>query len=390
MGGSNSKSVRENDPHLEQKSLQNVVAGTEKEFKLLKNTRLDIAFTGDSGVGKSSLVNAFRNVPDYGPGAAKVGTTQTTNKPEGYLHPKFPGITLWDLPGIGAGDFKPKDYLKKVNFSRYDFFILVASDRFTVHHTMLAAEIQKMKKKFYFVRSKLDQAMNAERKNPEFDEAQALETIRQYCLSNLIDVGAVNPSVFLISSWHLDMYDYRLLQKTLANDLNDLKRLLLLMAMPAFSREHLQEKKAAMEAIIWKRALLSCAVGATPVPGVSLIFDVGLVVSTMIEFCTAFGLDGDSLHNLAKRAGRPVDVLRSAVKKTPMANQISAEFVLSLSSKTVLYSAAMVLEEVSDLVPVLGSLMGGVNSFNTTYFMLKGFLQDAVEDAENVLSKVLN
>ncbi|XP_015272147.1 PREDICTED: interferon-inducible GTPase 5-like [Gekko japonicus] len=393
MAGTNSKQSIEKGlagmkDALGQVNLEAVLANAEKELKLLKNTRLDIAFTGVSGAGKSSLVNAFRNISDYEEGAAKIGVKQTTMLAERYPHPKFPELTLWDLPGIGTPEFKPREYLEKVNFSRYDFFIIVASERFTVNDAMLASEIQKMKKRFYFVRTKVDQAMDAERRKPNFSETQTLEEIRKYCLSNLREEGAVDPRVFLISSWHLNMYDFPLLQKTLAGDLNDLKRPLLIMAMPAFSREHLEEKRAAMEAVIWKKAVVSCGVGAIPIPGLSLIFDIALLVSTMKEFCRNFGLDEESLCNLAKRVGKPVGVLKSAIKKTPMANQINPEFVKSLTTKSLLCGSAMVLEEVADFVPVLGSLVGGVNSFATTYYMLQGFLQDAVEDAESVLAKV--
>ncbi|XP_060113695.1 interferon-inducible GTPase 5-like [Heteronotia binoei] len=373
---------------LGQKSLQDVLAKADKELKLLKNTTLDIAFTGVSGAGKSSLVNAFRNISDYEEGAAETGVKETTMMAMKYHHPQFPELTLWDLPGIGTSSFKPKDYLEKVNFSRYDFFIIVASERFTVNDTLLASEIRKMNKRFYFVRTKVDLAVNAERRKPKFSETQTLEEIRKYCLRNLVEEGAVDPKVFLISSWHLNMYDFPLLQKTLADDLNDLKRPLLIMAMPAFSREHLQEKKAAMEALIWKKALLSCGVGAIPVPGLSLLFDIGLLVSTMKEFCTAFGLDDDSLRNLAQRVGKPVDVLKSAIKKTPMANLINPELVRSLMTTSAVVGTAMVLEELSDFIPVFGSVFGGVNSFATTFYMLKGFLRDAEEDAENVLAKV--
>ncbi|XP_015283898.1 PREDICTED: interferon-inducible GTPase 5-like [Gekko japonicus] len=393
MAGTNSNEsiklqLAEMKSYLKEKHLQDALANAYKELKLLKNTTLDIAFTGASGTGKSSLVNAFRNVSDYEEGAAKIGVTQTTMDPERYPHPKFPELTLWDLPGIGTRAFKPREYLEKVNFRKYDFFIIVASERFTMNDAMLASEIQKMNKRFYFVRNKVNQAMDAERRKPNFSEAQTLAEIRKYCLSNLREEGAVDPRVFLISSWHLNMFDFPLLQKTLAGDLNDLKRPLLIMAMPAFSREQLEEKRAAMEALIWKRALLSCGIGVIPIPGLSLIFDIALLVSTMKEFCRNFGLDEESLCNLAKRVGKPVDVLKSAIKKTPMANQINPEFVNSLTTKSLLCSSAMVLEEFADFIPVLGSLIGGVSSFSTTFYMLKGFLQDAVEDAESVLAKV--
>lgn len=366
---------------LEQNNLQNVLAETKQELTLLENTIIHIALTGESGTGKSSFLNAFRNMTDFDEGSAQTGVKETTENPKSYPHPRFPEVILWDLPGIGIEKFKPKEYLKKVNFSTYVFFIIVASDRFTVNDAMLASEIQKMNKKFYFVRTKVDQAVDSERRKPNFSETQTLKEIREYCIFNLTQKGIVNPKVFLISRWHLDKYDFPLLHKTLADDLNDLKRPFLIAAMPAFSAKHLEEKKAAMEALIWKKALLSCSVRAIPLSGFSSALDIALLVTTMKEICKAFGLDDDSLRNLAERVGRPIYVLKSAVKKTPMASQINPEFVQNLLSE-------VVLEDISHFIPVFGSVFGGVNSFATTFYMLKGFLQDAMEDAKSVLAAV--
>ncbi|XP_015261153.1 PREDICTED: interferon-inducible GTPase 5-like [Gekko japonicus] len=388
----NSKELIENDlaelkSRLEQESLPNVLADTDQELKLLKNTTLHIAVTGNTGAGKSSFVNAFRNISDYKESSAETDVKQTTMEPQKYPNDIFPEITLWDLPGIGTREFKPNEYLKIVNFSRYDFFIIVSAGRFTVNDTMLALEIKKMNKRFYFVRTKVDQDMHNEGMKPNFSETQTLEQIRNDCLSNLWKEGIDDPKVFLISRWHLNKYDFPKLHKTLAEDLNDLKRPLLIMAMPAFSREHLQEKKAAMEKLIWKKALKSCGVGAIFVPGLSVAYDVYLLISSMKEICRAFGLDKGSLCNLAERIRKPVDVLKSAVQKTPMASQIDSKFVLSLFTKFLTVGSAMAVEELARLIPVLGSLVGGVTSFATTRYVLKSFLEDAMADAESVLAK---
>ncbi|CAI5781149.1 interferon-inducible GTPase 5-like [Podarcis lilfordi] len=58
---------------------------------------LDIAIVGDSGVGKSSLVNALRNMADD-EGAAAVDVIKDTREPTGYLYSQYPDVTLWDLP----------------------------------------------------------------------------------------------------------------------------------------------------------------------------------------------------------------------------------------------------------------------------------------------------
>ncbi|XP_054854905.1 interferon-inducible GTPase 5-like [Eublepharis macularius] len=374
---------------LENRNLPDVIEQNDKYLNLLKNSTLDIAITGVSGAGKSSLVNALRGMTDSEEGAAETGETQITMERMKYSHPTFPNVSIWDLPGIGTPDFKAKNYLKKVHFKEYDFFVIVASNRFTTNDVLLAREILKMKKKFYYVRTKVDVSVDSERRKPNFCEEKCLDKIREYCCDNLAKAGESNPLVFLISRWDLNMFDFPHLQVTLENDLDDLKKYALIASMPAFSRDVLKKKKAAMESLIWKVSLVSCGIGAIPVPGLSLVCDIGILVATMRYFCKVFGLDEDSLRRLASRVRKPLSMLRSAIKKSPMASQVTTEFVTDLLTKSLVCGAVMAAEFALDFVPVLGSLTGGALSFVTTFYILKSFLHDVEEDAENVRAKAV-
>ncbi|KAL8219471.1 UNVERIFIED_CONTAM: hypothetical protein K2H54_025382 [Gekko kuhli] len=369
------------------RSLEEVTEDIRQELEELQNVKLDIAFTGVSGAGKSSLVNALRGMDDYEEGAAKVGITQTTMECHAYPHPLFPNVTIWDLPGIGTPEFRPKEYLEKVNFSQYDFFMIVTSERFTENDALLAHEITKMKKTFYFVRSKMDVSMAAEIRNPNFNMDKSIQKIRRYCYDNLTKAGESNSRVFLVSRRDLNMYDFPDLQETLESDLDDLKRHALILAMPLFSRKILEKKKAAMEALIWKLAIVSCAIGAIPVPGLSLVCDLGILAGALLHFYKVFGLDEESLRRVAKVFGKDYQVLKAAIKKSPMSSEITPKFVAGLLARSLLCVSLTVIELVLDFIPVLGSLFGGVSSFITTFFMLRSFLKDIVEDAENVRAK---
>ncbi|XP_077192563.1 interferon-inducible GTPase 5-like [Paroedura picta] len=371
---------------LDNNSLSDVIKQSNINLNLLKNTTLDVAITGVSGVGKSSLVNALRGMTDFEEGAAETGTVETTMNAKGYPHPTFPKVTIWDLPGIGTPCFKAEEYLRKVNFERYDFFMILSSERFTTNDILLAREICNMNKKFYYVCTKVDRRVNSARRQQSFNEERTLETIRKYYCANLAKAGEFWPRVFLICSWDLNKYDFPLLQKTLENDLDDLKRYALITTMPNLSREVLKRKKDAMEGLIWTLSLVSGAVGVIPIPGLSTVCDFGILVGTMIDFCKVFGLDEDSLHRLASRVGKPVPVLRSAIKKSEVANRITREFVTRLWRRSTVCRTMTTAEIFLDFIPVLGSVFGGIGSFATTFYMLKSFLNDVEEDAANVLA----
>lgn len=147
-----------------------------------RNTPLNVAITGESGSGKSTFINAFRGIGDEDQGAAPTGVVETTSQVTPYPHPKYPSVILWDLPGIGTTRFPADEYLKLVGFERFDFFIIISDSRFRENDVKLAQEIQRMKKKFYFVRSKIDDDIRAEkRKKRDFSEEKTLTKIRDDC-----------------------------------------------------------------------------------------------------------------------------------------------------------------------------------------------------------------
>nr|XP_033776794.1 interferon-inducible GTPase 5-like [Geotrypetes seraphini] len=360
-----------------------------ESLESMESAQLNIAITGESGSGKSSFVNAMRGLGDEEEESAKTGVDETTMEPTAYHHPQYPNITLWDLPGIGTPNFQAHSYLEQVNFEQYDFFIIIASDRFKSNHVKLARDIQEMGKKFYFVRSKVDQDLIAskERRPSTFDEGKILESIRRNCIENLKKENVKSLQVFLLSSWKLAMYDFPLLQETLEAELPKHKRHAFLLSLPNISSQVLKQKKEALQQNIWKLATVSCTIAAIPVPGLSVACDTAILVKALRDYCKTFGLDEESLANLAKKVNKPIDTLKAAIK-SPVAKEISANLVFKLLTKAV-GGGLMAVGYFLSFVPVFGSVTAGGISFGTTYYMLKSFLNDLEKDAQNVLCVAL-
>ncbi|XP_035261733.1 interferon-inducible GTPase 5-like isoform X1 [Anguilla anguilla] len=379
--------VREIREALENETLTSAVAKIQDYFEQLDRVELNIAITGESGSGKSTFVNAFRGLGDEEEGSAKTGVTETTMEPTVYPHPKYPQVKVWDLPGIGTPNFKADEYLQKVQFQRYDFFIIIASERFKVSNVQLATEIQRTKKKFYFVRSKIDNCINAEKRKKGFDKDKTLSLIRQDCITGLQESGVESPTVFLISSFDLQLYDFPQLEETMERELPKHKQRVLLLSLPNITLDINQRKKEALQANIWKMALLSGTIATVPIPGLSVVVDVSILVKELTSYYQAFGLDDESLQNLSEKTNVPLEELK-AVLRSPLNKEISADVVIKLLTKFA-GAGLMLLEYWVSTIPVFGSMAAGGTSYATTHSMLTSCLNELADDAHNVLMRAL-
>lgn len=382
--------VQEIRSALEDGDLCKATERLNKSLKEIENAPLNIAITGESGSGKSTLVNAIRGMDDEEEGSARTGVVETTTKPTPYPHPQYPNVTVWDLPGIGTPNFEAASYLQSVEFSRYDFFIILSSERFKQNDILLANEIQAMDKKFYFVRSKVDSDLHASkiRRKKTYNEGNILNEIRDNCIQSLKDGGIQNPQVFLLSCLELEKYDFLEMQDTLEKELPEHKRHIFLLSLPNISLPVLKKKREALRKDIWKWSSLSCAVATVPIPGLSVACDVGILVKAMISYRKAFGLDPQSLEKLANKLEKDVRELRSVIKSPIVVQEINKELATTLLTRGAA-GALMVVEYAASNIPVLGSMAAGGISFGTTYWMLYSFLKEIAEDAVRVLKKAL-
>ncbi len=359
-------------------TLEKATAKAKETFDQLMNVSLNIAVTGKTGSGKSSFINAIRGLNDEDDGAAPTGVTETTMELTIYEHPAVPNVKIWDLPGIGSPNFKASKYLKDVKFHTYDFFIILNSERFMENDVMLAKEIKKQKKNFYFVRSKIDNDISAEQRKKGFDEQNVLNKIRKDCQKNLKELG--DPKVFLISSIELEKYDFEKFQNTLEEELPVHKRSALLQAWPVCSAESLEKKIRMFKGLIWAASLASAGVAVIPVPGVSAACDASIVIIFLTRCYYAFGLDDGSLKRLSEKVNKP---LLEHVAKSKFASAIREKAMARLQVSVTLATLATI-EYVASLLPGVGSVAAAGISFGTTYYLLREGLNELVDIARKI------
>ncbi|XP_053123835.1 interferon-inducible GTPase 5-like [Hemicordylus capensis] len=369
--------------------LSEVVTRIQHSLETIWNAQLDIAITGESGAGKSTFVNALRGLGDEDEGAAATGVTETTSQPTPYSYPGYANVVLWDLPGIGTPSFQADDYLEAVEFSRYDFFIILASERFKENHIRLAKAIVGEGKRFYFVRTKIDNDLESmgRRKNPPPEEG-ILEEIRQDCQEKLAKAGLQEAKVFLLSSFEINKFDFQIFEDTLEQELPSHKRHAFLLSLPNVSLAIIEKKRQLLHQEVWKVALVSSLVAAVPLPGLAFTCDVSILLRKLSTYRQDFGLDAASLTRLAEHSGKPLEVLRGEVHSA-LGRSINKDVVISLLGKAT-GTGLVVANFFLHRIPIYGALAAGGISFHTTYSMLSQCLEELAADSQRVLLKAFD
>lgn len=177
---------------------------------------VSIFVTGDSGNGMSSFINALRFIGHEEEDSAPTGVVRTTKKPACYSSDShFPYVELWDLPGLGATAQSVESYLEEMQISTYDLIIIVASEQFSSNHVKLAITMQRMRKRFYVVWTKLDRDLSTS----TFPEPQLLQSIQRNIRENLQQAQVRDPPLFLISCFSPSFHDFPELRNTLQKDI---------------------------------------------------------------------------------------------------------------------------------------------------------------------------
>ncbi|KAL6041177.1 hypothetical protein STEG23_022883, partial [Scotinomys teguina] len=272
-------------------------------LKKIDSVPLNVAVTGESGAGKSALINVLRGVGHEEEGAAETGVVETTMERHPYKHPNIPNVVIWDLPGIGTTKFPPKYYLEKMKFNEYDFFIIVSATRFRKNDIDLAKAVCMMKRDFYFIRTKVDSDLKDEEdlKPCTFDREKVLQKIRSNCVKNFQENNIEEPPIFLISNKYLSDYDFPLLMDKMVNALPVHKRHLFMLSLPNITGAVIERKRKFLKEWIWLDAFANTLLSIIPSEAKFLMDNHAEILKRSMNFYrTVFGVDDVSLYFLAK------------------------------------------------------------------------------------------
>ncbi|XP_046565334.1 T-cell-specific guanine nucleotide triphosphate-binding protein 2-like [Haliotis rubra] len=389
--------------HVDEHGLSGLPSVIQDKMREWQNVPLSIAVVGESGVGKSTFINSIRGLTADDEGSAEVGIGDTTQEPTMYRHPYNEKLVFWDLPGVGTPRFpQDKSYLGRVGYSQYDFFLLLSDDRFTSKDIWLAREIESLKKDYFFIRTKIDDAMeNAEHSEQNFSESNILERIKKNCHDNFTAGQLKKRPVYCIDSYDKHKWDYTKLMEDILVSLPEQKRNALVLSLSPLTKGVIKSKTVVLKIRAKKVALISGIQGAgtslVPIPllggAVSIMLDTALLVEEVIFYLKQYGLDDESLQELSSRTNTTVDYFRDALKggSAIMASRQSVKtFVVNMiKSEAAEEAVKRIPIELARFLPFVSALVGGIANFATAYYMLIKMIDDLEKDAMKITDAVI-
>ena len=315
-------------------------------------------------------------------GAAPVDVTECTTEPTPFDHPTNANIKFWDLPGIGTPDYPDLEtYCDKVQLEKYHTYLIFTVTRFTKHDLELAKKVRSIDKKFFFIRTKIDESVRAEKRKRSFDEEAMLTKIRRNCLESLGDLLTDEQDIFLISNHEPENWEFARLTQAILDGLTRYQResmtLSLGKVITRSSKDIFQRKVDVLRGRIWKVASASGAAAAFPVPGLSFVVDGALILNELSLYRTQLGLPEIESSEFAK--------LHLATKEKVL--KVGLTTVAQLSGFLAPYAAQAALEEATRYIPVVGLVIASGMSFGATYYALSNLLTNVEEAAKLVLQE---
>ncbi|CCL98032.1 uncharacterized protein FIBRA_00025 [Fibroporia radiculosa] len=143
-----------------------IIIPTKEQFEAAKKRLkyqegiFHFAIAGNSGGGKSSLINAFRGLRNNSksPSLALVGVTETTSKVTRYADPNNANPFVWyDVPGAGTLDIPDYEYFNDQGLYIFDCIIVLFDSRFMATDIAILRNCARFNIPAYIVRSKSTQ-----------------------------------------------------------------------------------------------------------------------------------------------------------------------------------------------------------------------------------------
>ena len=368
-------------------------------------TRIDILVVGQSRHGKSSFINAL-----VGDTVAEVGHFgNCTTEVREYSPKNYPHIRIYDAAGISSTDCKREEFETKTQMkeNNYDAFFIVTKDVFNSDAEFIRRKIEKKKRPFSIVRTHADLAAGNLYNHNETRIAtnrRAREKIVQDLKNQLRDlkVNSDKIPIYVVDNKNTDEFDFPKIMEDLSRNLPNVKAQQFLLGVTSFDPKMIEEKYKTLNKKKWSCSLASGAFGLNPIPGLSIVTDVTVIVVSFVDYLAVFGLSKErinsqeKLHRLPKGfleeklvefmttknfdvllALRNSEYFKGGLKASSPGTAKLATVILPLLARTIAISSADEALKATGVGIGLGMAVGAVTSFGMTLYVLDKELKNA-------------
>ncbi|KAE9546872.1 hypothetical protein FO519_009916, partial [Halicephalobus sp. NKZ332] len=176
----------------------------------IDSDNFNLGITGQSRVGKSTLINALCGRDDYHEEAAKIDINECTHEVKGYPHPDVKHLILYDLPGAGTRTHPVGTYFCDKRLYVFDCLLVIMAGGTFEDDLILAKLAQEKGTPVVFIRNKTMADFNNKQKDPKYKDMNEKEiiddmllTTKNHISGELDRTGIKNPNIFIIEAHSL-------------------------------------------------------------------------------------------------------------------------------------------------------------------------------------------
>lgn len=338
-----------------------------------ENSKVKVGIVGESGTGKSSLINAI-----FGEYVAEVGDVEKTDK--AYFYERD-GLTFVDLPGCGTESFPADTYVERFELLKdFDAFLLVARERVMENDVALYRALRAAGKPVFVIRNKFDSALAGEAKRP----AASRRTEQQVRDSVVADLRQKygDPSLrAYITACHGDRsFDLERLLLDLNDQLSEFKKIRFMRNSAVLGHEMLEAKGKAAASIVSWYAVASAANAINPIPGLGVGVDVALLLVMNGHVISCYGLKHEQLEWTGDHSQRLLLVAQKLA--APLGRYLSSAGVIELLRR---FAGREAVKTLASLIPIIGTIIAAGLGYKITSSLGNAIIEDCDRAARELL-----
>ncbi len=256
------------------------------------------------------------------------------------------GLSLIDLPGYGTAKFPSETYFEQFDVLELDITLCITAGKFTATDTAFFRKLAEHGRRCIYVRTKCDTIWQRGKTPGELRDEVKHDLARQ--------VGQSHPILFTSCLTPEGLDD---LQKAIHASLPEIKQDRFARAAKAYSREFLEQKRAACRRFSTYVAAGASLGNMVPLPGSGIMADVAALGTIVTKIITDYGLNVSQLADLAT-AGTLAPAVVPVAKE--LLQLVTKEGLLWFLGR---FAGNLALAEAAKWVPFVGSAVAGGASF---------------------------